>query len=376
MALLARFLKICPREKGMLKQTLLLETVQRVFNTPIQTMKIEKLAGDASDRVYYRLSWQEKTATRSYVLMALGNTKDAKTSEEITGKTEPTNRELPFIDIQQHLFACKIAVPEVFLYDKTEGWILLEDLGDVTFADKVKADFHTPSIISNYYQHAIDILVSLQCDATPILMGQSIAQTRGYEQALFEWEFDHFIEYGIEKRNGATLPASKKVTIRRYFSDLSAHFAALPKYFTHRDYHSRNLMMQFAPEGMKLRVIDFQDALMGPAEYDLASLLRDSYIDLPADMIADLVDYYLQKRKERTEKPVDANLFKESFDLISIQRNLKAAGRFVYIDQVKGKDHLLPFVTPTLVKVKNTLKKYDRLNPLYDLLAEDVPELR
>lgn len=365
----------------MLKQALLLETLQRVFNTPIQALEINKLAGDASDRAYYRISWREKTATRSYVLMALGDSKDAKTSEEITGKTDPTNRglpfrELPFIDIQQHLFACKIAVPEVFLYDKTEGWILLEDLGDVTFADKVKADFHTHSTILGYYQHAIDILISLQCDATPILMGQSIAQTRSYEQALFEWEFDHFIEYGIEKRNGAVLPTSKKATIRGYFSDLSAHFAALPKYFTHRDYHSRNLMMQFGPEGMKLRVIDFQDALMGPAEYDLASLLRDSYIDLPADMIASLLDYYLQKRKERTEKPIDTNLFKESFDLISIQRNLKAAGRFVYIDQVKGKGHLLPFVTPTLMKVKNTLKKYERLNPLYDLLAEDVPELR
>lgn len=360
----------------MIDQRLLLKTLQDTFKTPIESLNIDPLAGDASDRAYYRVSWSEKTQIHSYILMAMGNAKDALTSEEISGKTTNTNFELPFINIQRYLVSCKIPVPEVFLYDKTKAWILLEDLGDESFADRVKADIQNTSKILEYYKNAIDLLISLQLQATPTLAQQCIAHTRHYNQNLFEWEFDHFIEYGIEKRNKTTLAPKIKAEIRSHFSHLSAHFAAQPSYFTHRDYHSRNLMIQDSPEGVNLRLIDFQDALMGPAEYDLASLLRDSYIDLSANTIESLLDYYLQQWKKYADLPIDTNLFKESFDLISIQRNLKAAGRFVYIDQVKGKNHLLPFVTPTLIKVKNTLQKYERLKPLYDLLAEAVPELR
>ncbi len=360
----------------MIDSTQLLKTLQKNFDTSIQTLNVNPLAGDASDRAYYRVSWQEATENRSYILMAMGNAKDALHSEEISEKPANTTFELPFINIQKHLSACKITVPEIFLHDKTEAWILLEDLGNTHFADRIKRDFQKPSQVSENYRHAIDLLISLQLQATPISAKQCIAHMRDYNQNLFEWEFDHFIEYGIEKRMRITLPPLKKTALRSYFSQLSAHFAAQPSYFTHRDYHSRNLMVQDGPEGMRLGLIDFQDALMGPPEYDLASLLRDSYIDLPADMVDALLDYYLRQWKERADLPIDGNLFKESFDLISIQRNLKAAGRFIYIDQIKGKDHLLPFVIPTLIKVKSTLQKYERLKPLHDLLAEDVPELR
>ncbi len=353
----------------------LTQILEKTFKTPITSLQLKKLTGDASDRIYYRVFWKKDEA-QSYILMAMGNTKDAVTSEEITGKTPSTPFDLPFTNIQEYLSACKIPVPKIFFYDKNQAWILLEDLGDISFADEVNQIIQNPVKVCGYYKKAIDLLISLQLQATPILARQCIAHTRHYDQCLFEWEFDHFIEYGIEKRNKTPLAPEAKTAIRSHFAQLSAHFAAQPSYFTHRDYHSRNLMIQDGPESPCLRLIDFQDALMGPAEYDLASLLRDSYIDLSHDLIDTLLDYYIQQWKNRAALPIDAALFKESFDLISIQRNLKAAGRFIYIEQIKGKDHLLPFVTPTLLKVKNTLQKYERLKPLHDLLAEAVPELR
>ncbi|NOY85168.1 MAG: phosphotransferase [Nitrospirae bacterium] len=364
------------QEHPMIERERLIEKLQETFKTPIISLQLKALTGDASDRVYYRVSWKKDTETHSHILMEMGDTKNAVTSEEITGKTTNTHFGLPFINIQKYLSACKIPVPEVFFYDKGQAWILLEDLGDLSFADEVNRVIQSPEKVCEYYKNAIDLLISLQLQATPILARQCVAHTRHYDQCLFEWEFDHFIEYGIEKRNKTPLAPEIKSSIRSHFSQLSAHFSAQPSYFTHRDYHSRNLMMQDSPEGLHLRLIDFQDALMGPAEYDLASLLRDSYIDLSHDMIETLLDYYIQEWKKRAALPIDSALFKESFDLISIQRNLKAAGRFIYIDQVKGKDYLLPFVTPTLLKVKNTLQKYERLKPLYDLLAEAVPELQ
>ncbi len=358
----------------MIDQLRLKKSLRETFKSPIHAFEIEQLAGDASDRVYYRLSWQEKGLSRTYILMAMAHAEAAKTSDEVADESAPPILELPFINIQKHLFDCNITVPEIFMYDEEQGWLILEDLGNMTFADKIKTHLNAPETLLDYYKKAIDPLIAIQRYASPILSQKSIAHMRHYTQALFEWEFDHFIEYGIEKRNGSTLKPAIKKEIQSYFSDLSTHFSALPQFFTHRDYHSRNLMIQETAEGTKIRIIDFQDALMGPAEYDLASLLRDSYIDLPSEIIEVLLDYYIRQWKEHAGRSIDRNLFQESFDLISIQRNLKAAGRFVYIDQIKGKDHLLPFLSPTLLKVEQTLKKYNRLKPLYDLLAKNIPE--
>src|SRR5947209_15226067 len=106
--------------------------------------------------------------------------------------------------------------------------------------------------------------------------------------------------------------------------------------FTHRDYHSRNLMVQ----DERIRVIDFQDALMGPSTYDLASLLRDSYLSLDQDLIDELVIRYLEGRA-KASAPLDRVTFLRLFDLTSVQRNLKAAGRFVYIAREKHNDRYL-----------------------------------
>ncbi|MFQ5588725.1 MAG: aminoglycoside phosphotransferase family protein [Nitrospiria bacterium] len=360
----------------MLDREALLNQLKRTFGNTVQLVEIHQLAGDASDRTYHRIAWEEREKRRSCILMALAGSKSAMTSEEITGTAAESISELPFLNIQRHLFNCNIPVPEIYDYAPGKGWLLLEDLGNATFADHIAEDPDNEDHLSDLYQQAIDLLISIQLCATSIPNEKTVAHTRRYDASLFQWEFDHFIEYGIEKRNGAPLSPTHKKNLQSHFSGLSAHFAALPKFFTHRDYHSRNLMVQSGGRGIRLRVIDFQDALMGPAEYDLASLLRDSYIELPQGLIDTLLHYYIRQWKARAHSALDFNLFKESFDLISFQRNLKAAGRFVYIDQVKHKNHLLPFVTPTLLKAKHTLGQYGHLKPLYDLLAEVVPEFQ
>jgi aminoglycoside/choline kinase family phosphotransferase len=142
--------------------------------------------------------------------------------------------------------------------------------------------------------------------------------------------------------------------------------------FTHRDYHSRNLMV----DGGRLGVIDFQDALMGPATYDLASLLRDAYIQLDEALVDDLVAYYLDRMAERGSVWNDRPAFRFLFDLTSIQRNLKAAGRFVYIDRVKGNAKFLADVPRVLGYVKRNLQKYSDLAALRKHLTPYVPELQ
>lgn len=171
--------------------------------------------------------------------------------------------------------------------------------------------------------------------------------------------------------------ADHEKAIREGFHAIADLIASQPFVFTHRDYHSRNLMVY----GTRLGVIDFQDALMGPATYDLASLLRDSYLALDESIIDEMIDRYITGMCEGLDPMTqermlmtDRSGFRRVFDFTSIQRNLKAAGRFVYIDQVKGNPKFLPDIPRTLDYVRCNLEKYPDLEPLRTSLMPYIPE--
>jgi len=148
---------------------------------------------------------------------------------------------------------------------------------------------------------------------------------------------------------------------------VAEELAAAASVFVHRDYHSRNLMLS----GDRVRVIDFQDALTGPRTYDLASLLRDSYVTLDETLLDRLIAYYLASTNY---PPQDPAAFRRLFDVSGFQRNLKAAGRFIYIEKVKGRPTHLPYVTPTLRSARRVLGAYSDFAELHELLAPYVPE--
>ena len=340
-----------------------------------------KLQGDASTRSYFRISFKNGEARETRILMVLGQT---EAFSEATSGTMPPGApaELPFINVQRHLRACGIAVPEIYCYDAAQGWLLLEDLGDRTLSEALLGQ--DEARIASYYQKAVDILIRMQQKGTPYVEA-SIAHGRAFDQALLMWELNHFIEYGIEARQGVALPDTAMREIRASFSEIALRLSLLPQVFTHRDYHSRNLMVQ-APDD-RIRVLDFQDALMGPPQYDLASLLRDSYVELPETLVDRLIAYYLQGCTAHPNLVADLvadpvaypvaspAMFRELFDLMSLQRNMKAAGRFVYIDRVKGNHRFLQYVPPTLAKIRRNLRQYPRWASLHRLLSEFVPEL-
>ncbi|MEK7286832.1 MAG: phosphotransferase [Nitrospirota bacterium] len=352
----------------------ILESVTRSIFPKVEKITLERLLGDASNRTYYRATFA--THPKSFILMALSDPEPFKASEEaVSGTVSPIN-ELPFVNVGRHLSACQIAVPEIFHYDHEKGWLLLQDLGDQMLSDVVSKHPLDQTPVLEIYQKAIDTLIQMQRFATVVNTVPTIAHLRAFDQPLFVWEFDHFIEYGIEKRNGIVIPEKERQMIRAYFSDIALRLASLPEVFVHRDYHSRNLMVCGEGSAATIHLIDFQDALMGPCQYDLASLLRDSYIDLPEQVVDSLIAYYIAKWNDQMGEVIHADSFRAFFDLISIQRNLKAAGRFVFIDQVKNNPKFIPYVPPTLAKVKKNLEKHKRLKPLQDLLATYVKELQ
>ncbi len=301
----------------------------------------------------------------SLILMELAEPEAFKRSEEAISPSDVPVTELPFLNIQRYLTSRGLGVPRIYYYDVTDGRLVLEDLGDLTLWDAIAGA--ATERIESLYRLAIDELVKLQSDSTPP-PSQCLAFGRRFDHALLMWEFEHFLEYGVEARNSATVPPEQRGKIRKAFERIAEEITATPSVLVHRDYHSRNLMVT---DGC-IRVIDFQDALVGPLPYDLASLLRDSYVVLEEPLIDRLIAYYCSVFKG---PPQDPTAFRRIFDLTSLQRNLKAAGRFVYIEKVKGRPTHLPYVAPTLRSVRRNLEKHPELSELRGLLGPLVPEL-
>jgi len=302
--------------------------------------------------------------------MQLAEPEGFKQSEEAVSGALHQITELPFLNILSHLAKAGVPVPALHHYDPAAGLLYLEDFGDLTLAEAVR-DVDAQGLESRYKQ-AINVLVQMQVKATSPADPGCLAFHRSCDVPLLMWEFDHFLEYGIVARQGKPMCSEDWTAIRGEFEKISEHLAGQPRVFTHRDYHSRNLMV----DGLRLGVIDFQDALMGPATYDLASLLRDAYIALDESLVDQLVNYYLDQLAEHRQVWTNREAFRRLFDFTSIQRNMKAAGRFVYIDRVKGNPKFLADIPRVLGYVKRNLQRYPELAPLRKHLTPYVPELQ
>ncbi|MGQ0667766.1 MAG: aminoglycoside phosphotransferase family protein [Nitrospiraceae bacterium] len=327
------------------------------------------MAGDASNRRYFRAA-VAGGPPHSFILMQLAEPEGFKQSEEAVSDATHQITELPFVNVLSHLAKAGVSVPALHYYDQAAGLLYLEDFGDLTLAEAVSQAV-APSVESRYKQ-AINVLLQMQVKATTPADPGCLAFHRSFDLSLLMWEFDHFLEYGVVARRGTPMCADDWTAVRGEFETIANILAGQPRVFTHRDYHSRNLMV----DGVRLGVIDFQDALMGPATYDLASLLRDAYIRLDEPLVDDLVAYYLDELAERRFVWTDRAAFRRLFDLTSIQRNLKAAGRFVYIDRVKGNPKFLADIPRVLGYVKRNLEKYPELQTLRKHLTPYVPELQ
>lgn len=345
----------------------ILKQIRSKIDPKAASVKVIPLTGDASNRSYLRLKVRlSDQSLRTFVLMVLAEPEPFKQSEEKESGTVKIN-ELPFLNIQRFLFAFGVGVPELFYHDQKNGLVYLEDLGDQTFEGVVKSG--SAKQFKEYYHRAIDELIAIQrCKNN----GSScIAFDRSYNHPLLVWEFEHFLEYGVEKKVNQKVSLDEAVIIKETFNRIATMITSEPTIFVHRDYHSRNLMVQ----GETLRVIDFQDALLGPLHYDLASLLRDAYVTLPEELIDELVEYYLLKKEKDDHQSINRLQFRYLFDLVSLQRNMKAAGRFVFIDQVKKNPNFLKYVPKALNDISTNLKKYPELKAFRSVLVRYLPEL-
>jgi aminoglycoside/choline kinase family phosphotransferase len=315
------------------------------------------MPGGASTRKYYRVRSGEHAAVAMFV-------PDGLKAEEIDKGGAKAAR-WPFLEVRDLLAARGVAVPDVYAEDTRRGWILLEDLGDDTLAAFLE---RYPQRREGVYARAVADVARAQTSLAELPQGCIVA-SRAFDEDLLSWEIHHFREWALEAR-GIALGADDRAAFDRIAKGLAARIAGWPRRFVHRDYQSRNLMVR--PDG-SLCWIDFQDALLGPRVYDLVALLNDSYQTFDRAFVEARLDDYARASglgsRERAE-------IGREFDLVTVQRKLKDAGRFVFIDRVKGNDAFLKFVEPTIAKVRASLDRLqddDGMRALSSLLGRVLP---
>lgn len=322
------------------------------FEDSSKFLQIKKLAGDASSRRYYRIEKldqpTEPVKPHSYVLQV------AETFQEKDIKAHP------FVSAQKLLNCLQVPVPQIYGVASAQGWVLLQDLGDETLQGHPSLDL---------YKKALDSVVEWTLRA----------QSTENSEPHFSWAFD------FEK-----LQAEMKFTAEHLVTPLlkrsgsaflswvranSQYLADRPRYFCHRDYHSRNIMFQAG----QLFVIDFQDARLGPLTYDVASLLWDPYVRLSESWRFELLKYWKDRLSQRAQELRNRDIFQifgsheqpweVELERMKIQRLLKAAGSYASFYNKKGRTDYLPALIPA---VRESILSLEKLKTLQALSKEDA----
>jgi len=325
----------------------------------------EPLTGQASARGYVRLRLSEAlpSGETSVMLVLMGD--DPLGAEEATAEAVPAD--LPFNDVRRFLARRGVPAPEILVDRWREGWQLQTDLGDLTLKDSL-AGLERPAFLERMAT-GVDFLVDFQARIWRDGPDRCAAFDRRFDHGLLRWELDHFTEWGLEAWCGVEPDADELEELDAWFDRMAATLADRGDRLVHRDFQSTNLMV--TPRGLVL--IDFQDALLGTEVYDLVAYLRDSYVELEAAELDTLLARYEAARAE-AGIPVAPD-FRALFHLQTVQRKLKDAGRFVFIDRVKKKPGYLPFVAPSLRYVGAALARLPEYEGLGALLARRIPEI-
>lgn len=298
-------------------------------------------SSDASFRRYFRIRHDGE----SYVVM------DAPPDKEDCG---------PFIKVSAAMAGFGLNVPVVLQHDLVQGFLLLTDLGEQQYLQRLDADN-----AAALYGDAIDSLVQLQVGGI-----KSSVALPPYDRRLLLFEMSLFTDWLLDKQLKVGLSPAVHNELGGIFTYLADEALAQPVVWVHRDYHSRNLMLT---DENNPGVLDFQDAVLGPLSYDLVSLLKDCYISWPRRRVEGWVkDYFVRLGDAGLNKGLSCEQLLHWFDLMGAQRHLKAAGIFARLNIRDGKPGYLQDIPRTLGYICEAAEWQPRLRPLSHLIQEEI----
>ncbi len=310
-----------------------LENIARRLALPPETLT--PLAGDASERRFFRVAGRQGGAGAVLVVFPEGTAEEESVRYTATG----------------HLLR-EAGLPVPGIYRRTAGALLVEDCGDRLLQDAVRERDPLP-----LYREAVDLILGMQSRVPA-----GAALNPPFDEELFFRELEFFLEHAVSGFLGEEITAAERARWRQLFRVLSREPLRQPRVFCHRDFHSRNLLLR---DGA-LRIIDFQDGRAGPAAYDLVSLLEDPYVTLPPGLREELKSRFLAGRGDDDF----SGDFPRAYDIMALQRLLKAAGTFGFQAAERGKKHYALYLPPALERAAGIMAARPEFEGCRELLVK------
>ena len=309
-------------------------------------VRVVPLTGDASTRQYFRI-------------LRPGNPSVVLAVYEAPFKFD----ELSFVNVWRLFESIPLPVPAIAGHADDLGILILEDLGDVTL--QAHLGVTQPAGHDALYRQAVDFIFRMQRRGGELQSDEFLPYGIAFDRDKLTWELNFFVKYFLEAYRGVSLSPAVRDALSEEWQMIADELASEPRVLCHRDYHSRNLMLH----ERRLCIIDFQDARMGPDTYDLASLLRDSYVDLRDEHVDGLIQAFLAMGGPSRTTSAAVAEYRRRFDLMSVQRNLKALGTFGHQTTARSNPVYIQYIPRTLSYVRTNLDRYQRFGRLRELLA-------
>jgi N-acetylmuramate 1-kinase len=294
------------------------------------------VSGDASFRRYFRFIAKNELGFDQLSLIAV----DAPPEQEDFQQ---------FIDIALLLVDNKLPAPKIYV-SSDDGFYVQQDFGDQL-------------LLSSLNESSADHLYDMAMNYIATMQQVDSSNLPTYNSELLQREMKLFSDWYLAKHLNYTLTDNDQDILASTYQLLEANALEQPQAFVHRDYHSRNLMVL---DYDKLGIIDFQDAVYGPITYDLVSLLRDCYIDWPQHKI----DSWLKEFMNRLPNQYEHSQFARWFDLMGMQRHLKAIGIFSRLNYRDSKPSYMNYIPRTMNYVLTVSNKYDALKPFHAFVSK------
>jgi len=313
--------------------------------------KLVALTPDASTREYFRIPWKRGSAVAAVY-------------------PEPFDPAVhPYLDVTRLFIECGLPVPQVYDTDGEVGIMVQEDLGD----DQLFQVFETASEDEreSLLEDAIELIAQIQAATAKAFERDSVASRLAFDETKLSWELNFFFEHYFGSLRGEILPHDEMAELKAELNDIAAELAACQRVLCHRDYHSANLLVD---EQRAIRIVDHQDARMGPASYDLVSLLMDRQPEPPslAEVRAHRL-FFLDQRRKQGLPAIDPDDFVKEFRLMTIQRGLKAIGTFSYQTAVCGRGAFYEkHIQPTFLIVLQAAEWLERFPALRRIINERI----
>jgi hypothetical protein len=309
----------------------------------VADIKIRPIEKGGSDRKFYRIRC---SADQTLILVKYNLEREE-------------NRH--YVEIAKFLDAHRIRVPKIYFHDASEGLIWVEDLGE--------QDLHSYRgdswlVRRAFYESALDEIIKLHSLPESVCLEMKEHLPAEFNAALYRWEQRYFFNNCLGRYFRVSESKRKELAALPGLREIARRLASLPRVLVHRDFQSQNIIIQNG----QAKLIDFQGMRPGLAEYDLASLFFDPYVELSDAERSELIGYYRQKQAGNGWT-VDRQL-DDTLQLCAMQRLMQALGAYGFLGLVRGHEHFLPYVPIAVRSLRAIVAKIDDLKPLGSLLAD------